>query len=114
MLDAHNGDKLQSGREDRKGLLRDMHINSGEALQCCNGFGESFDVYGMSKWKFRSCSSIRVKDEFGRSPFHDSCWAPSPMLELIHVLISQAQDLLLVPDVHGHTPFDYCQQGTLE
>jgi hypothetical protein len=118
MLDAYQRDKLQSVRENNIDMLREMHLSSGETLQCCNRFGESLihmacrrGNLDLVKFMILECQvSIRVKDDFGRTPLHDACWAPTPVFELIHVLISQAPDLLLVPDVRGDTPFDYCRK----
>ncbi len=51
--------------------------------------------------------SIRVRDDFGRTPLHDAAWTDKPNFELVRMILSDAPDLLFVRDQRGHLPFAY-------
>jgi ankyrin repeat protein len=62
-------------------MLREL-LHQGKSMQCCNKFGESVlhmacrrgfsDV--VSFLLDEAKVSLRVKDDYGRTPFHDACW----------------------------------------
>jgi len=54
--------------------------------------------------------SVRVADDFGRTPLHDALWNRDPKFELVHLLIEEDPDLLLVCDKRGSTPFAYARR----
>lgn len=98
--------------------LRAMH-SSGRTLQCCNRFGESL-IHMACRRGFTEVVvflvqeaevSLRVRDDYGRSPLHDACWAPEPNFDLVDFLIKKAPELLLLSDVRGHTPFAYVRRN---
>ena len=51
--------------------------------------------------------SLFVRDDMGRTPWHDACWRKEPELELLDLLLEQAPALLLLRDKRGHAPLDY-------
>ena len=109
VLDAvHNEDVV---------ALRNMHLN-GKNLQCCNRFGESL-LHMVCRRGFVTIAafliheagiSLRVRDDCGRTPLHDACWATVPAYELVELLIAEEPDLLLISDKRGHTPFQYARR----
>lgn len=107
----------------------------GRTLQCCNRFGESLihmacrrgflDVVRFLLGAEGGNVSICVRDDYGRTPLHDACWAPKPNFELMNLLLDWcssskqslqegnegvAQRLLLMSDKRGHTPLDYVRR----
>jgi ankyrin repeat protein len=55
--------------------------------------------------------SLYVKDDYGRTPMHDACWAPTPNFPLMKLLIEKAPEQLFLSDVRGHTPLSYTRKG---
>lgn len=98
--------------------LRKLHSN-GTNLQCANKFGESLIHLACR----RSCCdvvsflvdeagvSLCVRDDFGRTPFHDACWRGELDLELIDMLLDREPKLLMLTDKRGHSPLDYTRRG---
>uniref|UniRef100_A0A6U6FJK1 Uncharacterized protein n=1 Tax=Odontella aurita TaxID=265563 RepID=A0A6U6FJK1_9STRA len=111
--------------------------SEGRTLQCCNRFGESL-VHMACRRGFLDVIqcllsseggdpvSLRVRDDYGRTPLHDACWVPQPNFELMDLLLdwcdgdsagvrkeeggSLAEQLLLMSDKRGHTPLDYVRR----
>jgi Ankyrin repeats (3 copies) len=119
MISSYQAHKLQYVRDDNLEKLRELVLTQGAStLDCCNRFGESLmhmacrrGRLGIIKFLVTECRlSLRVKDDFHRTPLHDACWTQEPQLELMDFLISQVPDLLLVPDLRGHTPFHYARR----
>jgi len=87
-------------------------------LQSCNRFGGSLlhlacrrGYTEMVKFLLNQGGvSARRRDDIGRTPFHDACWRPSPMFEILNMLIKQGPILLFVADKRGNTPFDYARK----
>lgn len=99
-------------------LLRELH-KKGKLLQCANRYGESL-VHMACRRGFievlrflveEADVSLRVKDDFGRTPLHDACWHAEPNLEMMDYLITHEPDLLLVQDTRGHFPFTYARKN---
>jgi len=66
-------------------------FSGGTNLQCANRFGESL-IHMACRRSHRDVVSflvneagvsLRVRDDYGRTPFHDACWRPELDLELI-------------------------------
>uniref|UniRef100_A0A7S4RJP1 Uncharacterized protein n=1 Tax=Ditylum brightwellii TaxID=49249 RepID=A0A7S4RJP1_9STRA len=97
--------------------LHKMH-EEGLSLQCSNRFGESLihmacrrSLTDVVSFLIQDASvSIRVRDDYGRTPLHDACWTCEPNFELMDLLIRECPDLLLVEDKRGHKPFDYVRR----
>ena len=48
--------------------------------------------------------SLRVREDFGRTPVHDAFWRAEPDLDLLCMLLDRAPELLMLTDKRGHTP----------
>jgi ankyrin repeat protein len=111
--------------------IRSNSVNSlrklfadGTNLQCANKFGESL-IHLACRRSHRDVVSflvneagvsLRVRDDYGRTPFHDACWRSELDLELIDMLLEREPKLLMLCDKRGHTPLDYtrrCQWAEL-
>jgi hypothetical protein len=97
--------------------LRAMH-QKGEMLQCCNRFGESI-VHTACRRGSAACIqfltqeagvSLRVRDDYGRTALHDSCWTNVPSFELITLVLKSCPDLLFVADKRGVYPLQYIRK----
>lgn len=98
--------------------LREM-LSKGRSMNACNQFGESLvhmvcrrgDIELLKFMIEEAKVSFTIKDDFGRNPFHDACWTPTPNFEMMDMLIEVADtSLLLNEDVRGNTPFDYARR----
>lgn len=115
-LAAYTSELLEAVQEQEMDAIRQMH-ETGQSLQCCNRFGESvihmacrrgltqvFDFL-VNEAKI----SIRVRDDYGRTPLHDACWSKTPNFEIIDTLLKREPSLLLITDKRGFTPFSYAR-----
>ena len=91
-------------------------LEAGQNLSCCNKFGESLihmacrrGHIDVVRFLLQDAKvSLTVRDDYGRTPFHDCCWRPSPSYDLMELLLREGDPrLLLLKDVRGHAPFDY-------
>jgi hypothetical protein len=55
--------------------------------------------------------TLRVKDDFGRTPLHDTLWSPTPNFDLMALIMEHDPDLLLIEDIRGHPPFAYARKS---
>lgn len=102
-------------------LLRELQQN-GKSLHTSNQFGESLLHMACRRGfievvKFlldEGKVSLRVKDDYGRTPFHDACWTAEPNFDLMALLMEKEADLLLVKDKRGHYPFSYARRNHYE
>jgi len=108
-------DAIRSGDLD---LLRKL-FSGGTNLQCANRFGESL-IHMACRRSHRDVVSflvneagvsLRVRDDYGRTPFHDACWRPELDLELIDMLLEKEPKLILLSDKRGHSPLDYTRRS---
>jgi ankyrin repeat protein len=115
---AYDLDVVRAIRSKNIEKLRELYT-AGKNLNACNQFGESLlhmacrrgDI-AIVKFMIRE-ANVRVesRDDFGRNPFHDACWTSSPNFDVMDVLISKADPLMmLAADVRGSTPFDYARR----
>jgi len=96
--------------ESIKALMKDGH-----SFQCCNRFGESVIHMACRRGLKKVLTfllkeadlSVRIKDDYGRTPLHDACWSKDPQFEIIEMLLQQEPGLLFVTDKRGFTPFAY-------
>lgn len=110
-------DVITALRDQNIELLRTMHT-SGRSLQCCNRFGESLIHMACRRGFLDVVSfmveeadvSLSVRDDYGRTPMHDACWAPVPNFALMELLLQKAPEQLFLADVRGHTPFSYVRK----
>lgn len=97
--------------------IRELH-EKGLSLQACNRFGESLlhtacrrGFTEIVKFMVNEANvSIRVRDDYGRTPLHDACWNRYPRFDLIDILIKKEPSLLLLTDRRGFTPFEYARR----
>jgi hypothetical protein len=91
----------------------------GKNLNACNQFGESLlhmacrrgDLPIVSFMVREAKVRVDICDDFGRNPFHDTCWTSTPNLEVMDVLIEVADPfMMLSEDVRGSSPFDYARK----
>jgi ankyrin repeat protein len=117
-IELYNIEVITAVRDQNIELLREMH-RDGRSLQCCNRFGESL-IHMACRRGFidvvrflleEADVSLYIKDDFGRTPMHDACWAPVPNFELMELLIEHAPEQLFLSDVRGHTPFSYVRKN---
>ena len=90
----------------------------GTNFQCGNQFGETLIHLACRRCHRELVSflvkeagvSLRVRDDYGRTPMHDLCWRANPDLELFDILLEYAPELLMLSDDRGHTPLDYSRR----
>jgi hypothetical protein len=116
-VQAYDLRKATAIRQGDIPVLRAMH-QKGEMLQCCNRFGESI-VHTACRRGSAVCIkflteeagvSLRVRDDFGRTALHDSCWTNVPNFELIKLVLKSCPDLLFVADRRGVYPLQYIRK----
>lgn len=116
-VDSYDHDIIAAIRSQDIQTLREMHQN-GRLLTCCNNFGESL-IHMACRRGFTEVVtfllkeagvSLRVRDDYGRTPFHDACWTCTPNFELMDILIDTDPDLLLMSDKRGHSPLQYVRR----
>lgn len=116
-FEAYDKNVLDAVHRQDIDKLRSLH-REGKNLQCCNRFGESLlhmvcrrGFVEMAMFLVHEAGvSLRVKDDCGRTPLHDACWATLPAYELVELLIAVEPDLLIISDKRGHTPFQYARR----
>jgi len=104
-------------RGDDVDTLRALFRN-GKTMQCSNKFGESIVHMACRKGSLsvirflveEADVCLRVRDDFGRTPLHDACWASRPSFEAIQMLVRKEPDLLLLADKRGYTPLAYARR----
>jgi len=108
---------VSATRENDVQRLKMLHSDKEMSLECCNRFGETL-LHMACRRGFRDIGefllddvkvNVRVRDDCGRTPFHDVCWNPQPQLELAEALLRRDPTLLLISDKRGHTPFQYAR-----
>lgn len=115
-MKAYTNEMVKAVRTEDMETLNTF-LNDGKNLQCCNRFGES--IISMA-CRNRSASvvdfllnkakvSIRICDDYGRTPLHDACWV-DPDFKLIDMLVEECPDLFLICDKRGHSPLSYTQK----
>ena len=100
--------------------LRTLQKDHGQTFQgCCNRFGESVTHMACRRGLVNVVSfllsdgnvnSIRICDDYGRTPIHDAIWCREPNFEIMDMLIAKDPMLLLVTDRRGFTPFQYAKR----
>lgn len=116
-VDSYDHDIIAAIRSEDVQTLREMHQN-GRLMTCCNNFGESL-IHMACRRGFTEVVtfllkeagvSLRVRDDYGRTPLHDACWTCTPNFELMDILIDTDPDLLLMSDKRGHSPLQYVRR----
>jgi hypothetical protein len=97
--------------------LREYHQN-GRPLKCSNNFGESLlhlacrrGFFDVATFLIKEAGvTVRVIDDYGRTPLHDVCWTCEPNFELFELIMMECADLLFMKDRRGHTPLEYTRR----
>jgi hypothetical protein len=95
----------------------DKCSSSYSSLNCANRFGETL-LHIACRRGYKDLVrhlldqpeiSVRVIDDGGRTPLHDTCWNPNPQFEIGQWIIKQDPSLFLITDKRGFTPFQYAR-----
>ena len=120
-MSAYNMDVVTACRQNDVDKLRSFFEASGrEALDCYNRFGEGllnmacrrgFKEIVQFLLSREVALSVRIRDDYGRTPMHDACWNPEPQVEICSWIMAVDPSLFLVADKRGFTPFQYARQS---
>jgi hypothetical protein len=116
-ISAYGHDVLAAVRTRDIKKLREYHRN-GRPLKCSNKFGESLlhlacrrGFVDVVTFLIKEAGvTVRVIDDYGRTPLHDVCWTCEPNFELFELIMTACTDLLFMKDRRGHTPLDYARR----
>lgn len=121
-INAYDLETVRAVRGNNLDLLRELW-GSGKSMNACNQFGESVLHMACRRGYSNIVEFLLVEvkvrtdrcDDFGRNPFHDALWTPSPNFDVVNLLIDHADPaLLLSEDVRGNTPFAYARNNHSE
>lgn len=118
---AYNLEIVTACRENNVDKLKEFHRTRGrDCLDCFNRFGEGL-LNMVCRRGFKEITafllspevqlSVRVRDDYGRTPLHDACWSPEPQLDICRWIMQQDPSLFLVADKRGYTPFQYARKS---
>jgi len=116
-LASYTQDVIGAVQRQDLNALKSLH-ESGKYLDGCNRFGESI-LHMACRRGFTDIVdymlnvagiSVKIRDDYGRTPLHDACWAIEPNFEMIDLLSFENPELLLIPDKRNHTPLDYARR----
>jgi hypothetical protein len=116
-LDAYQANTIAAIRNGDIDALREIK-KSGQSLQGCNKFGESIvhlscrrsNVAVPTYLISEGGVSLRVRDDYGRTPLHDAFWHKDPDIPLVELILNNEPQLLFISDKRGHTPLDYARK----
>jgi Ankyrin repeats (3 copies) len=116
-ISAYGHDVLTAVRTRDIKKLREYHRN-GRPLKCSNKFGESLlhlacrrGFVDVVTFLIKEAGvTVRVIDDYGRTPLHDVCWTCEPNFELFELIMTACTDLLFMKDRRGHTPLEYARR----
>jgi len=117
-IDAYDEVILSAVRRHDIDSIRQMFAN-GKNIQCCNRFGESVVHMACRRGALEIVQfmieeagvSLRVTDDYGRTPLYDACWTQEPNTNLVKMIIMNCPDLLLIADKRGFTPLSYARRN---
>jgi hypothetical protein len=104
-------------RENNVEKLRILHQEDSSKVHCTNQFGESL-LHRACRLGFQETTAfllqhadvtVRIVDDCGRNPLHDTCWNPTPQLKICGWLMERDPSLFLIADKRGFSPFDYAR-----
>jgi len=116
-IEAYKVDILSSVTNNDMEALRKFH-KQGRPLKCSNKFGESIlhiacrkGILDVATFLIDEVNvPLFVRDDVGRSPLHDACWAAKPNFDIIELVVRNCPDLLYISDRRGHSPLMYVRQ----
>lgn len=114
-IEAYNMIITRAVRSGNLEQVKQLYIEEQYSLDACNRYGESLlhcaarrGDTAMVQFMIIEANVPPISDDFGRNPFHDCLWAPSPNFQTMDVLLQVLPPQgLLMKDQRGHTPFDY-------
>lgn len=118
---AYDMEVVTATRENNIDELRQILTRKGpQALDCFNRFGEGLLNLACRRG-FKEITAFllsdevglnaRIRDDYGRTPLHDACWNPSPLVEICSWLMQKEPALFFVTDKRGFTPFQYARKS---
>lgn len=117
-ISSYDVEIVRAIRSNNLARLKELYLE-GRSMNACNQFGESLvhmvcrrgDTEILKFMIEEANVCFKIKDDFGRNPFHDACWTSTPNFEIMDLLIEATDtSLLLSEDVRGNTPFDYTRR----
>lgn len=121
-IDSYDLQAVMAMRSKDLEELRRLH-SSGKSMRACNQFGESLmhlccrrgDIEIVTFMVQEAKVPCDIRDDYGRTPLHDSLWTAKPNFHVVDVLLEAADpSVLIAPDVRGATPFDYARREHYE
>jgi len=117
-ISSYTNDVVSAIRDSDISALRSTLKQPGSTLECCNRFGESALHLACRRGLLNVVTfmideaevSLRMRDDFGRTPLHDACWNREPVWEIMDILIRKDPTLLFLADKRGFTPFQYARK----
>lgn len=118
---AYSMEVVTATRENDIAELRQIREKCGrDALDCFNRFGEGLLNLACRRG-FKEITAYllsdevgleaRIRDDYGRTPLHDACWNPSPLVDICTWLMRKEPALFFVKDKRGFTPFQYARKS---
>ena len=118
-MNAYSMEVVSMARTNNTEGLKSIFLEKGrEALDCFNRFGEGLLNLCCRRGFTKSVEfllseevslSVRIRDDFGRTPLHDACWNPEPQVDICDKIMKQDPSLFLITDKRGYTPFQYAR-----
>ena len=118
---AYDLEVVTATRENNIEELRQICARKGpQALDCFNRFGEGLLNLACRRG-FKEIAAFLlsnevglnacIRDDYGRTPMHDACWNPSPLIEICTWLMQKQPALFFITDKRGFTPFQYARKS---
>jgi Ankyrin repeats (3 copies)/GAF domain len=115
---AYSMQVVMATRQNELSLLREIVATQGpQAVNCFNRFGEGLLNLACRRG-FKDIVAffihdvglnVRTRDDGGRTPMHDACWNPEPLVDICTWLVEKDPSLLLIKDKRGYTAFQYAR-----
>ena len=105
---------------DVGGLKAFFREHGRDALNCYNRFGEGLLNLSCRRGFTEMTQfllspevnlAVRMRDDYGRTCLHDTCWNPEPLLDTCTWIMQKDPSLFLVADDRGFTPFQYARKS---
>ncbi len=116
LLEHYTLSVVNAVRSDNIEQLQQL-LDEGHCFDCCNNQGAYLIHMACRQSKFETIKflvkdagvDVNVRDDMGRTILHDLCWRPTVETDIFELILSHLKDptYLIMPDVRGHTPFDY-------
>ena len=120
-LAAYDMEVVTACRENNIKELQTICKTKGPgALNCFNRFGEGLLNLACRRGFMEITAYLlsdevgldaRIRDDYGRTPLHDACWNPSPLIEICTWLMQKEPALFFITDKRGFTPFQYARKS---